>query len=227
MSDPISITNLGTNPITLTSMPTLSSAQSMAPTGPIAKAKSMYKAPQPEDPEISNVPEGATPSTKKVSTSKETKTYLTEEQWDNFNEKAQWDVKVALRGPDSYYGETLKWYTTSVIRGYCSKVFRVGGTVNKDLRLIILPNDHGHSNSYDKTSWNAGHFIEHVELAAYWLKLPTLWVRPDQWHTYFSKYDIRKAGNALLENKYDGENQKAQYRILEKHLKKYTEQGII
>lgn len=36
--------------------------------------------------------------------------------------------------------ETVKWFTTSVIRGKMRKVMRVGGTVNTDLDLIILPN---------------------------------------------------------------------------------------
>src|SRR3990167_9321895 len=50
----------------------------------------------------------------------------TKERWDlELNDKGKWDVMVAMRGPDSNYGETLKWFTTSVIRGRCRRAFRV------------------------------------------------------------------------------------------------------
>lgn len=103
------------------------------------------------------------------------------EQWSNLSEKAQWDIKVALRGPDSYYGETLKWFTTSVIRGRVRKVFRVGGTVNSDLKLVVvsvLP----HKEIREKTQWNCHHFMDHIRAAASHMGLPQLFVPEDLWH---------------------------------------------
>ena len=66
---------------------------------------------------------------------------MTREQWDQLSDKGKWDIKVAMRGPDSYYGEVLKWYTTSVIRGQVREIFRVGGLVNADLQLVVLPQE--------------------------------------------------------------------------------------
>ena len=111
---------------------------------------------------------------------------ITREQWESMSDKAHWDVKVSLRGPDSYYGETLKWFTTSVIRGQMKDVFRVGGTVNSDLKLIILPK----SDHYDKPisedlgrfAWNADHFIEHVRQAADWIGIPVLKIPKELWN---------------------------------------------
>lgn len=125
---------------------------------------------------------------------------ITKTFWEALNEKAKWDVKVALRGPDSYYGETLKWYTTSVIRGHMRKVFRVGGTVNSDLKLVILPLSSygGNPIKKDKTSWNCTHFIEHVETAAVWLKIPVIHIPPTLWHEVMSTEDIAGAGRTIL-----------------------------
>jgi len=107
----------------------------------------------------------------------------TQEQWDALSEKGQWDIKVALRGPDSYYGETLKWFTTAVIRGTVRKLFRVGGTVNRDLKLVILPiNDGIYQAKKEKTSWNSNHFVEHIMTAADWLQIPVLYIPASLWH---------------------------------------------
>lgn len=64
---------------------------------------------------------------------------LTQTEWEAFTPKQKWDVIVALRGPDVAGSETIKWFTTSVIRGRMRQVMRVGGQVNTDLNLIILP----------------------------------------------------------------------------------------
>lgn len=124
---------------------------------------------------------------------------MTTSQWDDLNEKAQWDIKVALRGPDSYYGETLKWFTTSVIRGQMKGVFRVGGTVNSDLQLIIIPSDGGYSHPANKYSWNARHFIEHVSLAAEWLHIPRFSIDSVLWHDVMCFDSARKAARLILE----------------------------
>jgi hypothetical protein len=64
---------------------------------------------------------------------------LSTKEWDAFTPKQRWDVIVALRGPDVARSEIIKWFTTSVIRGKMREVMRVGGQVNNDLNLIILP----------------------------------------------------------------------------------------
>ena len=114
---------------------------------------------------------------------------LTKSEWFSLSEKAQWDIKVALRGPDSCYGETLKWFTTSVIRGQCADVFRVGGLVNPDLKLVVLP--YGTPGSKvnsafreaGKVSWNYEHFVDHVSSAAVHLGLDRLHIEADLWHS--------------------------------------------
>jgi hypothetical protein len=71
---------------------------------------------------------------------------LSREEWEKFTPKMQWDIKVALRGPDLYASDTTKWFTTSIIRGKMREVCRVGGLVNDDLNLIILPSHFRPSN---------------------------------------------------------------------------------
>jgi len=123
---------------------------------------------------------------------------ITQEFWDSLSEKGQWDIKVALRGPDSYYGETLKWFTTSVIRGYCRKIFRVGGTVNKDLKLVILPMGALHTKK-SKKGWNHEHFVEHIQQAADWLKIPVLYIPAELWHEVMSSKKTKDAALTLIE----------------------------
>ena len=64
---------------------------------------------------------------------------MTPEQWKTLPDKARWDITVTLRGPDSRYGETIKWFTSSVIRGQVVEIFNTHGLVNPDLHLVILP----------------------------------------------------------------------------------------
>ena len=106
-----------------------------------------------------------------------------------------------MRGPDSYYGETLKWFTTGVLRGQVRKVFRVGGTVNSDLHIVILPDDWGTQSYKDRTSWNAAHFIEHIQEAASWLKVPVLVIPSKIWHEALGTgLNIQKAAKLILKN---------------------------
>lgn len=122
--------------------------------------------------------------------------------WDQLPEKAQWDIKVALRGPDSYFGETLKWFTTAVIRGKCRGAFRVGGTVNNDLNLVILPKHVMGSSIHQrlgKFTWNAEHFVDHVRVAANWLNIPVLKISEDLWYKVM-QYDYSAlAAKEILE----------------------------
>ena len=129
---------------------------------------------------------------------------MTKSTFSRLSEKAQWDLKVALRGPDSCYGETLKWFTTSVIRGQMADVFRVGGTVNGDLKLVILPSGHPGEEIQQAyaiagtLAWNYAHFIDHVRTAAEWLDVPVLKVDADLWHTAMRGHNVKVAGAKIL-----------------------------
>lgn len=99
---------------------------------------------------------------------------MTKGAWAELNGKQQWDVMVAMRGPDTNHSELIKWVSTSVIRWAMHSVMRVGGTLNEDLKLIIVPTD-PHSLDRDSQAkvggvvgaWNSAHFFQHVIEAAY------------------------------------------------------------
>lgn len=128
---------------------------------------------------------------------------MNREQWEALADKGQWDVKVALRGPDSYFGETLKWFTTAVIRGQVREIFRVGGSVNSDLKLVILPKGYTYDNpgpeAESKFSWNATHFIEHVGQAATWLGIPTLKIPRELWNKTMQRSRHEQAAREILD----------------------------
>ena len=128
---------------------------------------------------------------------------MTREQWDSLCEKGQWDVKVALRGPDSYFGETLKWFTTAVIRGQMKDIFRVGGSVNPDLKLVILPKSDYHTEVIEenlgRNAWNSGHFIEHVRQAADWMGIPTLKIPRELWNSTMQHHNNRYAAKEIID----------------------------
>lgn len=108
---------------------------------------------------------------------------ITQEEWDRLSEKAQWDCKVALRGPDLKGSEPMKWFTTSIIRHVMSGVMRVGGTVNADLNFLVLPD--GDRSVVPKDSsifqFDLSHFLQHIREAALWLGLPSYSIPPSQW----------------------------------------------
>jgi hypothetical protein len=124
---------------------------------------------------------------------------MTKEGWKELSPKQQWDIQVALRGPDCPNSEGLKWFTTAVIRGVMQPVMRVGGTINEDLKLIIAPQDWGSSsltfphsipkevreviraNLHEMALWNSHHFFEHVLTAAGHLEIPIAYVSNEVW----------------------------------------------
>lgn len=108
----------------------------------------------------------------------------TKEEWAQFDGKKQWDIQVALRGPDCTKPESIKWFSTAVLRGVMQKAMRVGGTVNEDLRLIILPQAGPHG---ALKCWAWSHFSEHVRIAAHWLEIPVILV---PWHTWWDQRDV-------------------------------------
>lgn len=102
---------------------------------------------------------------------------LSPSTWKVLSGKQQWDCVVALRGPDVAQSATLKWLTTSIIRHKLSDVMRVGGLINPDLRMIILPDGgrfypayKGRVPIYLRSDLN--HFFQHVREAACILGIP-------------------------------------------------------
>jgi hypothetical protein len=135
-------------------------------------------------------------------------TPLTKEQWDQLGDKPRWDVIVALRGPDIPHSETLKWFTTSVIRGKVRKVMRVGGLVNQHLGMVVLPK-HPHElmelpttlkgiEDVARVRWSPAHFLQHVAEAADWLSIPVLYIPNDVWMQAMHGGSARAAAKSIL-----------------------------
>lgn len=102
---------------------------------------------------------------------------ITRETWDGLPDKAKWDVKVAMRGPDRHHSDVLKWFTTSVLRGHVREVFRVGGLVNNKFKHVYV--GIGRTSFTEETrkeleQWNYNHFHSHITEAACWLNLPVV-----------------------------------------------------
>jgi hypothetical protein len=117
-------------------------------------------------------------------------TPITKEAWEALSPKQKWDSIVALRGPDCPSSETIKWFTSSIIRGKLSQIMRVGGTVNDDLNLIVLPNNpylfnyaEAERNGLRKQHlWSATHFCGHIGEAAVILNIPYIEIDPALWN---------------------------------------------
>lgn len=117
---------------------------------------------------------------------------LTREQWDTLTPKQQWDIKVALRGPDCGGSEVIKEFTTAVIRSHVSEVMRVGGQTNPYLGCVVLPYKSSFVSQELATKlkelgvpsilfWNGHHFFEHIEEAAHHLGIPIIKVDKEIW----------------------------------------------
>ena len=95
---------------------------------------------------------------------------VTKAQWANLSPKQQWDCLVALRGPDCFQSDKIKWFTTSVIRGQMGEIMRVGGLVNNEMKLVILPHDLCIPNPIVvkdhplQFGWCGDHFFTHTTL---------------------------------------------------------------
>lgn len=68
---------------------------------------------------------------------------MTKQEWKSLTKKQQWDVLVALRGPDITNSEVIKSFTTGVIRKAMSHLIRVGGQLS-DLGFVVLPSPGSH-----------------------------------------------------------------------------------
>ena len=130
---------------------------------------------------------------------------MTSEQWAGLHEKARWDIVVALRGPDCYFGETVKWFTSAVIRRQVEEIFHSHGLVNSDLNLVVLPRgdlpEVFYSADWKKTrtgAWNYDHFCSHIQSAAQWLNLPVLSVEAAVWYEAMQIKSASKAGARIL-----------------------------
>ena len=110
-------------------------------------------------------------------------------RWGRLSGKQQWDILVALRGPDCGNSEIIKWFTTGVIRGEMAPVMRVGGTVNSDLRCVVLPEKFQETYLVPGGTmpWNSGHFFQHVSEAATILGLPLVVIKQEQWDKAMQK----------------------------------------
>lgn len=104
---------------------------------------------------------------------------ILQKTWEELSGKGKWDVQVALRGPDAENSDTMKWFTTSVIRGACSKVMRVGGLVNDSLGFVLLPS--GDGPRITTHGFNYHHFFTHVREAAGWLDIPVITIPATVW----------------------------------------------
>lgn len=108
---------------------------------------------------------------------------LTRDKWAGMIGKAQWDCQVALRGPDIAHSSLLKHFTTNVIRAELTPVMRVGGSINRAMRLVILPADPLSllGNRCTPFTPDLSHFISHVREAAMWLNIPIVAIPSDKW----------------------------------------------
>jgi hypothetical protein len=144
---------------------------------------------------------------------------LTKEQWECFDPKAQWDITVALRGPDINSADVVKWFSTSVIRGKLRNIRRVGGMVNKDLNLVIIP-------SLDRAlckalgAFSPHHFFGHVQEAADLLEIPFTVVPSDPWLSAISLSSIWKSAEIFLEALPKGSSKDELSRHLETFIKR-------
>lgn len=107
---------------------------------------------------------------------------MTKEEWKGLSKKAQWDVLVSLRGPDIKGSETLKHFTTGVIRKAMSNLIRVGGQLS-DLGFVVVPTP-GMNVFYGvggPVRVDLDHFALHTYEAAEILGVPIVCVPGDVW----------------------------------------------
>ena len=107
---------------------------------------------------------------------------LSKEFWNNLSEKAQWDIKTALRGPDCFHSEHIKFWTTGVIRYACRDAFRVGGSQNDKISFVLAPSGALTGMiqpEHIPFGWNWTHFAQHVRDAAEYMNIPVVMVKSD------------------------------------------------
>jgi hypothetical protein len=141
---------------------------------------------------------------KSVKTTKASRSPLTLAQWDALSPKAQWDIKVALRGPDCMGSEGVKWLTTSLIRGMVSQIMRVGGTVNTSgCPCVVVPSHLDAVLTQIATpslfNFNSSHFFSHIIDAAGWMKMGILSVPGEKWEHAINAFNHHHGSPTQLE----------------------------
>ena len=102
---------------------------------------------------------------------------ITKLQWEGLSGKERWDIIVALRGPDVRNSDTLKWFTTAVIRYHASAVMRVGGLVNNHTPFVLGALDPHLYKPVGPRSWDLEHFFIHTVEAAALLHVPIYYLK--------------------------------------------------
>lgn len=119
---------------------------------------------------------------------------MTKEEWKGLSKKQQWDVLVSLRGPDIKGSETLKHFTTGVIRKAMSNLIRVGGQLS-DLGFVVVPTP-GMNVFYGgggPIRVDLDHFALHTYEAAEILGVPIVCVPGDVWEAMVVSGSTSKA----------------------------------
>ena len=146
---------------------------------------------------------------------------MNKEDWKNLTPKEQWDVVVAMRGPDCHNSEPIKWLTTAVLRSAMKDTIRVGGTINDDLKVVVVPSNWSNYSLYaDQVKevckppssisgqpllsmsalFYPGHFFQHVIEAAQILDVDQLYVDKKVWFKAFSSANyVTSIVESLLE----------------------------
>lgn len=115
-------------------------------------------------------------------------------EWAKFGNKKKWDCLVALRGPDLVDSQTLKWFTSSVIRHKLIEITDSHGLVNHVLPFVVLPS--GYEGTIGK--FDGSHFAQHVGEAAQYLDIPICWVTKNFWTTHVVSGEYGESAHAVL-----------------------------
>jgi hypothetical protein len=107
---------------------------------------------------------------------------ITQAKWDAYTQKQQWDIKVALRGPD-HTNTQLKIFTTAIIRAVTQPVMRVGGTINHKAPALLLPASCWGltRGTHRKWGFDLQHFLQHVREAVIILGIPNITIPTMDW----------------------------------------------
>lgn len=122
---------------------------------------------------------------------------MTKENWKLLSKKQQWDILVALRGPDIRNSEVIKNFTTGVIRRAMSTVIRVGGQLS-DLNFVAVPSGTVFKGlTGGPLQIDLDHFCLHTREAAENLGVPVLYVSVSVWEQMVLAHN-RTASAAIL-----------------------------
>lgn len=126
-------------------------------------------------------------------------TPISPDDWSELSKKQQWDVKVALRGPD-LANTNLKIYTTAIIRWVCSSAMRTGGAINSFCPVLMLPKDLYQLRRGEDTRWGFDlyHFMVHIQEAAMVLEIPSVEMTRLAWEEAFGNNVSTKDFYTLL-----------------------------